>query len=86
MAVLPVDAARWDAVPDEIRLAIAPVQRQAEVRLDSRSRTNTFFFRTSEGGTGVMQLLPAPAGSDMSQVRVRYRLIPAYAKPTAPTK
>ncbi|HOB97806.1 MAG TPA: serine/threonine-protein kinase [Verrucomicrobiota bacterium] len=86
MAVLPVDAARWDAAPDEVRLAIAPVQRQAEVRLDSRSRTNTFFFRTSEGGTGVMQLLPAPAGSDLSQVHVRYRLIPAYAKPTAPTK
>jgi hypothetical protein len=75
LALAPVDAASWNATPGEILKALARVQRQAEVRLDSGSRANTFFFRTSEGGTGVMQVLPAESGADPSQVRVRYRLV-----------
>jgi hypothetical protein len=83
MALVPVAAARWDATPDEIRKGLAGIQRQAEVRLDSRSGSNTFFFRTSEGGTGVMQWLPPKEGDDRSQVRLRYRLILRNTKPAA---
>jgi multidrug resistance efflux pump len=73
LALAPVDAARWDATPDEIRKALAGVHRQAEVRLDSGSRTNTFFFRTSEGSMGVLQI--TPFRDDESKVTVRYKLV-----------
>ena len=84
LAVVPVESALWDATPDRIRSGLAGIQRQAEIRLDSGSRSNTLFFRTSEGGTGVMQWLPSKQGDDPSQVRLRYRLITRNSQPKVP--
>jgi hypothetical protein len=82
MSVVPVEPMRWEATPEEIRMAVDSAKRQPKIRLGDGRSTNTWFFQTSEGGRGILQFLPPKAGDDPSQVRLRYRLVEASSSQT----
>jgi hypothetical protein len=75
MALKPVDTNRWDATPAEIRKELAMTRRQAEVRLVASEVPQLFFFRTSEGGQGILQLQVGPIMDGSHQVHIFYRLL-----------
>ncbi len=77
----PVSTNRWDATPAEIRKELARVRREAEVRLVASETPQTFFFRTSEGGEGVLEIRAFldPPNQGMHKVRIRYKLIEPLA-------
>ncbi len=84
MAVVPVATNRWDATPDEIRRELAGVQRQPQVRLGGSDASRMYFFQTSEGSQGILQLESAPiqlepTGEGYGPVRIRYRLVAPMA-------
>lgn len=88
MAVVSVATNRWDATPDEVRRELAGVQREREVSLGGSTAPRLYFFQTSEGSQGILQIEPAPVhleptGEAYGPVRVRYRLVePAAVGPT----
>jgi len=84
LALLPVATNRWDATPNEIRKELAMVPRQAEVRLVAGDAPQLYFFRTSEGGTGILEIVLEPAQPD--KVRIRYTLLEAVALPSQPVR
>ncbi len=89
MALKPVATNRWDATPGEVRRELAMVQRRAEVRLAASETPQVFFFRTSEGGEGILEITAflEPPNEGMHKVRIRYKLIePLGPKSSAPER
>lgn len=75
MALKAVATNRWDATPAELRKELAMAKRQAEVRLLASDVPQVFFFRTSEGGQGILQFQIGPMPDGNHQFHVRYKLL-----------
>ena len=73
MVAVPVDASRWDSTPAEVREALAGGKVESQVRLGGGESRRTFFFRTREGGTGVLRI--SPKGGEAGEVTVRYKML-----------
>jgi len=86
MALKPVATNRWDATPDEVRKELAMTRREAEVRLVASEVPQVFFFRTSEGGQGILEFELALGVDGIRRVHIRYRLLspgaPGAGKPS----
>jgi hypothetical protein len=82
MALRPVATNRWEATPAEIRQELARAQRQAEFRVVASHVPQLYFFRTSEGGQGIIEFRLDPATGGRGAVRVRYKSLLGLSPPT----
>ena len=65
---------RWDATPGEVLGQLAQATPQPDTTLYSLPAPQTYFFRTSDGTAGTLQLLAVP-GTENDHVRIRYKLL-----------
>ncbi len=73
MVAIAVDASRWNSTPNEVLDAVARAKPQRHVRLGGSESRQTFFFKTREGGVGVLRITPAE--NNFSDVVVRYKML-----------
>ena len=81
MVAIAVDATRWNASPKEVLTEVAQAEPQRHVRLGGPESRRTYFFKTREGGVGVLRIVPT--GDEHGNVMVRYRMLQGISKQTA---
>ncbi len=74
MVVIAVDASRWDSTPKEVLDAVAGAKPVRQARLGGSESRQTFFFKTREGGVGVLRI--TPVAGIRGEVTVRYKMLP----------
>ena len=73
VAVTAPDAKFESATPAEVAAALAKQEPKDRQNLGGKDRT--YYFKTSEGNTGVLQIDPVMENKAVAQVRVRYKII-----------
>ena len=82
MVAIPVDASQYDCTPKEVLDAVGRAKSQRQVRLGGPETRRTFFFKTREGGAGVLQI--TPKADQPGLVNVRYKLVQPRTAGEAP--
>lgn len=60
MSAVAVAPEKWDASPEEIMREVTRATAQKQVRLGGNEERRTWFFKTHEGGQGVLKIFPHP--------------------------
>ncbi len=82
VAVAAPDAKFESATPAEVAAAVGDPKQQPKDRQQLGGKDRTYYFRTSEGNSGVLQIVPVEG--DANVIKVRYKLILTEVKAEPP--